>query len=82
MEKMFIDTYNKFNSTLGWQFFGSYNGVYRGYPYKPMCQIYDVRNRPWFVQASSGRKNVLIIMDISGSMQKTDAGTSTRIKAA
>ena len=49
LDQMFMDTYKNFKETIGWQYFGSYNGVYRGYPFKPMCQIYDVRNRPWFI---------------------------------
>lgn len=32
------------------------------------CGDYDPRVRPWYVAASSGPKDVVVIVDISGSM--------------
>ena len=32
------------------------------------CYDYDPRRRPWFVAAISGGKNIILILDISGSM--------------
>lgn len=33
-----------------------------------MCGDYDPRFRPWYVTATSGSKNVILLLDISGSM--------------
>lgn len=33
------------------------------------CVDYDPRFRPWYVSASSGGKNVILIIDVSGSME-------------
>lgn len=35
---------------------------------KGVCGDYDPRLRPWYVTGSSGGKNVIILLDISGSM--------------
>ena len=32
------------------------------------CGVYDPRRRPWFVAASSGPKDVVLVIDTSGSM--------------
>eukprot|EP00903_Cladosiphon_okamuranus_P021044 g19335.t2 len=56
-------------------YFGSWNGVMRQYPgasYSSECGTYDPRIRPWYVAASSGPKDVVIIVDISGSMDKNN----------
>jgi hypothetical protein len=53
---------------IKWIYFGSSNGVYRGLPYKYMCNIYDVRLRPWFIAGSTGVKNLIIVIDLSESM--------------
>ena len=39
-----------------------------GSSYSVECDDYDPRRRPWYVAASSGPKDVVIIMDISASM--------------
>ena len=33
-----------------------------------LCVDYDPRYRPWYVTATSGGKNVILFIDISGSM--------------
>ena len=61
---------------LAWQYFGSSHGVYRFFPGNVWghsesnngCSFYDPRIRPWYVAASSGAKNVILILDTSGSM--------------
>ncbi|CAN0248180.1 unnamed protein product [Pylaiella littoralis] len=56
-------------------YFGSWMGVMRAFPganYGGECGDYDPRIRPWYVAASSGPKDVVIIVDISGSMEKND----------
>lgn len=64
-------------------YFGSHNGLFRMIPAKHQiqCWNYDPRRRPWFVAASSGPKEVVLILDISSSMaqSKTQSG---RIKIA
>ena len=32
------------------------------------CYQYDPRRRPWYVSVISGGKNIIILLDISGSM--------------
>ncbi|CAN0294046.1 unnamed protein product [Discosporangium mesarthrocarpum] len=51
-------------------YFGSWTGVFRFYPglAYSACGGYDPRVRPWYVAASSGPKDVVIVLDISGSM--------------
>eukprot|EP00903_Cladosiphon_okamuranus_P018586 g17109.t1 len=52
-------------------YFGSWTGVMRIFPGESRgkeCGDYDPRVRPWYVAASSGPKDVVIIVDISGSM--------------
>mmetsp|Transcript_19342 Transcript_19342/g.23039 ORF Transcript_19342/g.23039 Transcript_19342/m.23039 type:complete len:451 (+) Transcript_19342:187-1539(+) len=54
-------------------FFGSADGVFRILPGSPSeCSFglftYDPRIRPWYVGASSGPKDVILILDTSGSM--------------
>ncbi|CAN0102855.1 unnamed protein product [Discosporangium mesarthrocarpum] len=51
-------------------YFGSWTGVFRFYPGRAYtaCGEYDPRVRPWYVAASSGPKDVVIVLDISGSM--------------
>ena len=43
------------------------------------CTSYDPRRRPWYVGGLTGRKNVMIVLDISGSMKE---GSPTRIRKA
>ncbi|CAM9388082.1 unnamed protein product, partial [Heterosigma akashiwo] len=55
-------------------FYGSWNGMFRIYPGRAQetCGSYDPRIRPWYVAASSGPKNVVLIIDTSGSMVTSD----------
>jgi uncharacterized protein YegL len=56
---------------LLWLYFGSYNGIFRSYPghlWKCDAPRYDNRIRPWYRGASSGPKDVVIVLDVSGSM--------------
>ena len=52
-------------------YFGSHTGVFRVWPARQSdaCGVYDPRVRPWYVAASSGPKNVLMVLDTSGSMR-------------
>ena len=52
-------------------FFGTSNGVFRIWPasHSSACDDYDTRIRPWFIAASSGPKDIVIVIDKSGSMR-------------
>mmetsp|Transcript_46779 Transcript_46779/g.111336 ORF Transcript_46779/g.111336 Transcript_46779/m.111336 type:complete len:540 (-) Transcript_46779:259-1878(-) len=48
--------------------------------HRKSCGDYDPRVRPWYVAASSGPKDVVLVLDVSGSMSGT--GLSVAKKAA
>ena len=52
-------------------YFGSKNGAFRIYParHSEACGEYDPRLRPWYVAASSGPKNLVLVLDTSESMK-------------
>jgi Mg-chelatase subunit ChlD len=58
-----------------WTYFGARNGLFRRLPAiaRDKCGSYDFdpRVRPWFVAASSGPKDVVIVLDVSGSMMNS-----------
>ncbi|KAL7532149.1 LOW QUALITY PROTEIN: hypothetical protein ACHAXR_006045 [Thalassiosira sp. AJA248-18] len=58
------------NAHPSWTYFGAHNGLFRKIPatYQEECGQYDPRHRPWFVAASSGPKDVVLVIDTSGSM--------------
>ena len=51
-------------------FFGTSNGVFRIWPasHSKACDDYDTRIRPWFIAASSGPKDIVVVIDKSKSM--------------
>ena len=51
-------------------YFGGHDGLFRQVPalHQVQCGCYDPRRRPWFVAASSGPKNVVLLIDVSKSM--------------
>ncbi|CAN0427083.1 unnamed protein product [Pylaiella littoralis] len=55
-------------------YFGAWTGVFRYFPgiAQDFCGQYDPRIRPWYVAASSGPKDVVIVLDVSGSMSQYD----------
>jgi len=76
-EQYMIDKYEadekfwaKYNIQPSWTYFGAHNGLFRKIPatHQEQCGQYDPRRRPWFVAASSGPKDVVLVIDVSGSM--------------
>ena len=61
-------------NSLRWQYIGAPSGFYRIYPgvTQQRCFTYDPRIRPWYVAATSGPKNVILVLDVSGSMGNND----------
>ncbi|CAH8504932.1 unnamed protein product [Schistosoma rodhaini] len=63
--------------TLKWQYFGSSTGFFRYYPgaiwdiqldeYR--LDFFDCRSQPWYLQASAYPKEMIILIDKSGSMK-------------
>jgi uncharacterized protein YegL len=66
LDRTFIE--NDPQKNLPWQYFGSNTGYHRQYPASFRGSDYDPRSRPWYTGASSGPKDVLLILDVSGSM--------------
>ena len=66
-EKPFWDQYALETPPM---YFGAHNGAFRIYPaYRSYnCGGFDPSERPWFIGGSSGNKNLLLILDVSGSM--------------
>ncbi|XP_068702890.1 voltage-dependent calcium channel subunit alpha-2/delta-1-like isoform X2 [Montipora foliosa] len=60
--------------TLSWQYFGSDKGFMRTYPARrwdsspSQVDLFDARQRPWYIQGATSPKNVIILIDASGSM--------------
>ncbi len=57
------------NDSLRWQYFASSKGWVKLYPSHTLqtCHVLNPLIRPWYVAATSGPKNVIIILDISAS---------------
>ena len=52
-------------------FFGSQEGMFRIFPGRQWatCGSFDPRVRPWYIAASSGPKNIILVLDTSDSMR-------------
>ncbi|XP_052465352.1 voltage-dependent calcium channel subunit alpha-2/delta-3 isoform X2 [Carassius gibelio] len=74
LNKVFVDNFKR-DPTLIWQYFGSAKGFFRQYPgvkWHPDENgviAFDCRNRKWYIQAATSPKDVVILVDVSGSMK-------------
>eukprot|EP00440_Ansanella_granifera_P038361 gb/GFBE01041622.1/.p1 GENE.gb/GFBE01041622.1/~~gb/GFBE01041622.1/.p1 ORF type:complete len:735 (+),score=169.57 gb/GFBE01041622.1/:1-2205(+) len=67
---------------IGYQYFSDQDsGAYVGWPNTDWCpNNYDPRYRPWYAAGATGPKDVVIVVDVSGSMQT--AGRSNLARQA
>ncbi|KAM6962290.1 voltage-dependent calcium channel subunit alpha-2/delta-4 [Tautogolabrus adspersus] len=74
LNDVFVDNFQK-DPTLTWQYFGSATGFFRLYPGIQWIPdengvvTFDCRNRNWYIQAATSPKDVVIVVDVSGSMK-------------
>uniref|UniRef100_A0A7N8WLA9 Calcium voltage-gated channel auxiliary subunit alpha2delta 4 n=1 Tax=Mastacembelus armatus TaxID=205130 RepID=A0A7N8WLA9_9TELE len=74
LNDVFIENFQK-DSSLTWQYFGSATGFFRLYPGIQWIPdengvvTYDCRTRNWYIQAATSPKDVVIVVDVSGSMK-------------
>ncbi|XP_041460745.1 voltage-dependent calcium channel subunit alpha-2/delta-2-like isoform X5 [Lytechinus variegatus] len=67
VDSVFLSNFEE-DPQLLWQYFGSADGFYRSYPAGPdISGLYDARLRKWYIQATSSPKDVMILIDSSGS---------------
>ncbi|XP_055337095.1 voltage-dependent calcium channel subunit alpha-2/delta-3-like [Paramacrobiotus metropolitanus] len=78
----------KSDQFIRWQYFGTNVGLIRLYPgrewdtnFAGFYNDYDPRIRPWYIAATSGPKDVVIVLDCSASMigQKFDIAKSVAV---
>ncbi len=68
LDYIFKDLYQTFSDTL-WLYMGFEKGIHRTYPYHDLGRDYDPRLRPWYISAVTGAKDIVLVIDKSGSME-------------
>ncbi|XP_038061478.1 voltage-dependent calcium channel subunit alpha-2/delta-3-like isoform X6 [Patiria miniata] len=73
LNEVFQENYER-DPTLTWQYFGHNTGFFRNYPgieWEPDSRgldLYDCRKRGWYISSATSPKDVVILVDTSGSM--------------
>lgn len=71
LNNIFIDNYGK-DPTLSWQYFSSSTGFLRQFPAAKWemhpVDLYDGRLRSWYIGAANSPKDIIVLVDNSGSM--------------
>ncbi|XP_034367844.1 voltage-dependent calcium channel subunit alpha-2/delta-4 isoform X2 [Arvicanthis niloticus] len=74
LNPVFVENFQR-DPTLTWQYFGSSTGFFRIYPGIKWIPdengviAFDCRNRGWYIQAATSPKDIVILVDVSGSMK-------------